>query len=270
MKLWFVRILRKLHLLKLFNLQVKHGQFQIPLLGELGLTHFNTSEKWMSQILPKLLEKNKGSFVDVGVNVGQTLLKVKKLSPEISYIGFEPNPTCIYYLEKLVALNKISNTQIIPVGLAESTYIAQLQQYYEDSTDSSASMVANFRPSQQVVHTKQIVVLGEKDLELKEKAGIIKIDVEGAEWPVLQSLKKIILRDKPAIIIEILPAYSTENTSRVLNQKEIEKFMSKLNYKIFRIVKKTDGTFDSFQSINEIGIHENLDWCDYLMVANEN
>jgi FkbM family methyltransferase len=266
-KLWLIKILRKLRLLKLFNLQVKYGQFQIPLLGELGLTHFNTSEKWMAQMLPKLLEKHKGSFVDVGVNVGQTLLKVKKLSPEISYIGFEPNPTCIYYLEKLIAHNKISNTQIIPVGLAESTYVAQLQQYYADSTDSSASIVANFRPSQQVVHTKQIVVLGEKDLELKEKTGIIKIDVEGAEWPVLQSLQKIILRDKPAIIIEILPAYKAENTNRVHNQKEIEKFMSKMGYKIFRIVKKADGTFDSFMPLKEIGIHENLNWCDYLMVG---
>ena len=41
-------------------------------------------------------------FIDVGVNVGQTLLKLKSISSEINYLGFEPNPNCVNYLKNLI------------------------------------------------------------------------------------------------------------------------------------------------------------------------
>src|SRR5262245_40272959 len=64
------------------------------------------TEPWMLEILDGLLARTKGAFIDVGVNVGQTLVKVKSISIDRSYIGFEPNPACLYYVGELIKQNQ--------------------------------------------------------------------------------------------------------------------------------------------------------------------
>ena len=49
----------------------------------------------MIDILKIVLPIENKKFIDVGVNIGQTLLKLKSVSSEIDYIGFEPNPICV-------------------------------------------------------------------------------------------------------------------------------------------------------------------------------
>jgi hypothetical protein len=60
------------------------------------------SELWMIDLLKIVLPIGNKSFVDVGINVAQTLLKLKSVSPEINYIGFEPNPVYTNYGAKLI------------------------------------------------------------------------------------------------------------------------------------------------------------------------
>ena len=89
----FIKILYKIRLLKYFNLttriKVNRGSYKIPVINELGLDNLALSELWMSSILEKIIAIKDGTFIDIGVNTGQTLLKVKSLKPDIKYIGFE-------------------------------------------------------------------------------------------------------------------------------------------------------------------------------------
>ena len=53
-------------------------------------------------MLENLLKKKNGAYLDIGVNIGQTLMKLKSVNPKIEYIGFEPNATCVHYVNKLI------------------------------------------------------------------------------------------------------------------------------------------------------------------------
>ena len=46
------------------------------------------TEPWMIELLAMLLKEKEGAFIDVGVNVGQTLIKLKSIDINRKYIGF--------------------------------------------------------------------------------------------------------------------------------------------------------------------------------------
>ena len=101
-----IKILNKLDLLRWINihgyLRLNNKEFTIPILGKTGHANLFMSEPWMTDLLKIILPIENKTFIDVGVNVGQSLLKLKSISAEINYIGFEPNPICIHYLTKLM------------------------------------------------------------------------------------------------------------------------------------------------------------------------
>jgi hypothetical protein len=106
-------------------------------------------------------------------------------------------------------------------------------------------------------------------LEIK-KIAIIKIDVEGAELEVLQSLQPVINHHRPMVIMEILPCYTSGNTQRIDRQQKIEAILQGLGYQIIRILKKEDErNIDQLKVLDTIGIHDNLQWCEYLLVPKE-
>lgn len=266
---FIVRVLNKLKLLKYINVSIRVEDINIPILGGIGYTNIYGTEKWMNTIMSVLVKNSKGCILDIGVNLGQTLIKVKKADPDFDYIGFEPNPICVFYTEKLVAANRLNNVRIVPAGVAGTTGIVTLKYFSADQTDSSASIIDNFRPEQKVFAEKSIVVLNDEIASIEKKIGIIKIDVEGAELYVMQGLIKYINRDRPIIAIEILPVYKKENEERLERQRAIEELLKEEKYSILKIIKNNDDTFKSVQKINEIGIHSDLSHCDYLFVPVE-
>lgn len=72
----------------------------------------------MNKVLQTLLKIDSRDFIDVGVNIGQTLLNVRSIDKDRNYIGFEPNPTCINYVMELIKINDFKNTTLIPFGIA--------------------------------------------------------------------------------------------------------------------------------------------------------
>jgi FkbM family methyltransferase len=224
-------------------------------------------EPWMLDLVQALAPQRPGVFLDVGVNLGQTLLMFKSTSSTSPYVGLEPNPLCVAYVDYLAKLNGFDNYGVIPVGLGRESGILKLQFFHGQSVDSSASLVPNFRPEQPVSHTMYVPVFPYSEIERAanlEKLGIVKIDVEGAEGDVLMSMAQALRRDQPIILVEILPCYDDQNKERIARQRSIEKLMHDLDYTMYRILKSTDGRFQSLQCIPEIGIHADIALSDYL------
>jgi hypothetical protein len=98
----------------------------------------DATEPWMIDLLAKVLQKRSGAFLDVGVNVGQTLVKIKALDPDREYIGFEPNPACVFYVQNLINANSFPNCTLIPVGLFTKDCILSLDflDYPDHSVES--------------------------------------------------------------------------------------------------------------------------------------
>ena len=265
----FVRTLRKLKFLPYLNLtshvKVRDQDFVIPVRGGLGFDNLFLSEPWMTKLLEKLKPFFTGAFIDVGVNVGQTLLKTYAINKDVNYIGFEPNPVCIHYVQQLIRLNGIKNTKLIPVGISDKTGVLKLNFFYSDETDSTASIIHEFRPKESIDHFTYVPVLEYRHLDsLLPEIGhcILKIDVEGAELEVLRTFGDWVVKCQPLILIEILPVYTKDNAFRLKRQQEIEDLLASWNYKISRINKKEEV---SLSKVSEIGVHGDLDICDYVL-----
>ena len=226
------------------------------------------TEKWLNKLLANLLESQKGVFLDVGVNIGQTLIKIKSIDASREYIGFEPNPNCVNYVNNLIKTNKFTNCSIIPIGLYTEDKIMKLDFYSEQNTDDSASIIKNFRAKSSVVSSKYVPVFSfssvKKNLQINNVA-IIKVDVEGAELEVIQTLQKIIRTHKPVILLEMLPVYSQKNHKRLQRQKHILKKLHNLHYSFYHI-QKDENIFHSIEKIESVEIHSDINKCDYLVV----
>ena len=277
MKKFTYRLLRKVGVLKRVNFKtsitLNNKNFNIPIINEMGLGNFlDLSEPWMLHILKRLIAHPdyKKTFIDVGVNLGQTLIKVKSVAPSIHYVGFEPNPVCVYYVNELIAANRFTNTEIIPVGIGDRSSVLKLKLYNNSDVDSSASIVEGFREESSVTKIINVPFFKYSDLSTDKEfhIGIIKIDVEGAELEVIRGFKCKIELDRPIILVEILPVYNRENLLRISRQENIQKILNELDYKILRVIKM-DNRFNKVQEISEFGIHSGLNFCEYILTPSE-
>ena len=237
----------------------------IPLLFGNGIQHLQSSERWMFDVLRKLLAQTAGAFVDVGANIGQTLLKVKMADGNRPYYGFEPNPAAVAYLQQLALRNSFTNVTVFPVGLSDHTAVVTL--FLKDDVDPSASVVAGFRRRERYsmargasVHRGDDVLSGIADLRI----GILKIDVEGAELDVIAGLAQTISRDRPFIICEVLPVYdplSEPGQLRMSRQRALSALLATLHYDVYRA--NGDG---AWEKIGEFAVDSDITRSNYLFV----
>lgn len=251
----------------LTSISVNGQRVIVPVDAGIGSSHIDGQNWWISEVLKVLPESTGKIFVDVGVNVGQTLIQVKTVLSDMEYIGFEPNPACVNYLERLIYVNRWSKVSIVPVGISSKCQLTKLYLYSDDVVDTCASIVDNFRSVNNIASYKYCACYSGRDIEKISDISnmyILKIDVEGAECDVIFGLIDSIRKHRPYIIIEILPVYSSENKERLDRQNIIESEFNELGYSFYRIVKDCKSKSVEFCKISNIEIHSNLDWCDYL------
>jgi FkbM family methyltransferase len=218
---------------------------RVPVVAGLGIATppIWKQEPWLNAVLARLLAASRGAFVDVGVNLGQSLLKVKTLSPAIRYVGFEPNPMCVAYVRHLVALNRFEDVLVAPFGLSDRASAVSLFARDDDVVDSSATVVPGLYSTQASWGQTPVALLpGDEALASLqvERVGTMKIDVEGAELEVVRGLRATIARDRPSIVCEILPTYSGSGSDRrrAFRQPRIDALLDilrTLDYQFFRL-----------------------------------
>lgn len=252
------------------TLNLNNKRYKVPVLKNMGLLNLSVKKDWFSDLLTQLKLPRGVSFIDVGVNVGQTLLTFRSLY-ENPYWGFEPNPNCVYYLSQLIKANNFKGTNILPVGLSYENQIARF--FLKNDADSAGTIVQELRPDYYSMENVNYVPLFSFDkLALVEigTIGLIKIDVEGAELEVLTGLKETLTKHKPKVICEILDCHSEKSMESM--QRRADKLMQLLHetgYDIYRIRHENNITFEK---INEVKLQlwraESFNLNDYLFVPN--
>jgi FkbM family methyltransferase len=164
---------------------------KIPSIYGLGFHNRIISEKWMSNLIVCLFkaEPQIKVFLDVGVNIGQTLLKLKAINRDIKYIGFEPNSDCCFYTRRLSEINCLPNVQIVPCALSDGHGLATL--YSDELGASDATIVKDLRDREYVLPSQHVVRFSFDELSpslVGEERAIVKIDVEGGELEVLSGM----------------------------------------------------------------------------------
>ena len=238
----FKKIIKRL--LSFFNIliftKLNQKMIIIPLRGNIGtnLISIRKHETFMNPLIKKLYNDN-GIFLDIGMNIGQTLLKFKTLFPDSEYLGIEPNPNCISYVNHLIEVNKLKKCQILVAGLSDRISIQQLlfRNKSPISNDSEATFIKDYRKSTKQQNGMYMTSVNLNIFEelKKVKIELIKIDIEGSELFALKGMEEKLNIDRPKIIIEVLPSNSGNIKMRQKLNDEINKFILNLNYTVFGI-----------------------------------
>ncbi|MGM0613503.1 MAG: FkbM family methyltransferase [Bacteroidota bacterium] len=151
------------------------------------------------KIMKRHLDKD-SNCIDVGVLDGEILDKFQKFAPEGQHFGFEPIPEKYENLEHKYRNNHNITMYNVALsnqdGATEFNYVTSNPSYsgirkrsYDRSGEKDTSIKVN---------TKKL----DSYLEELPQIGMIKIDVEGAEYWVIEGAKKLISRDKPLLVFE--------------------------------------------------------------------
>lgn len=242
----------------------KDKKIKIPIIKRIGFGNWGQEEQWMDDVLSASLNKyNISQFVDIGANIGQTLVKAKTIKPELDYYAVEPNPACIFYMRALIKENSFKNTFLINCAIGMGEEFQYLQGYGD--TDTRATLQADKINNDNIV-IKFLTPVHSLDNLLKyftcEKNFLLKIDVEGKELNVLKSGTNTLNNLRPIIICEILP--HNNNSKEMKNQETILSYLNDNNYRLQLI--KSGGTPEDFNPLNNIS---EISKSNYLLLPNE-
>ena len=225
-----------------------------PIIYGMGRGYVNPAEIWMGQCLDAFLRSKQGCVIDVGVNVGVYLVKLKVLRDDIDYIGFEPNAVCNFYTNELIRLNNFKKARVLPVALSNELSVRTL--YAKKLGDKTASILADETgDSTNFGHSSDIITVeGDAFIEMLgvKQIAVIKVDVEGAELFVLNGLVKTIRKLRPFLYIEVWA--SKKDLPGVDRVTQIYNLITELDYSIvsvtfeqeLKVVKSPDDFFKQY------------------------
>lgn len=209
-----------------------------------------------------------GVIFDVGANVGHLSLPfAKKLVPKGKVFAYEPDPENFKQLTRNIKLNNFENITPIEVALQNNDTLSSTDFHIRRTIDgdgnqnkglSSLKNISKFTKHKITVKVSTL----DKEVQLRNitRVDFIKIDVEGAEYLVLQGAKKILNNFKPIIQYEysnILDKLMNEN-----NTSTTFEHLKKLGYRQFYVnlkgqVIELTSPDHSMSDVNVVCFHGN-------------
>lgn len=186
--------------------------------------------------IKKLLKKG-DTFIDVGANIGYMSCIAMGVVGETGQVhSFEPAPKYFKRLKNLAAANKEYKIVVNECGLGEKEGTATMD-VASFVNIGWATMVPGFLRKGTEKETIEVPVY-RLDRYIKERdvsnISLIKIDVEGFEFPVLKGLRGYFqnTNNRPAIICEVSPP-SYKRLGYTLIQ--LSEYMRNYNYRAFSL-----------------------------------
>jgi len=150
------------------------------------------------------------AFVDVGANCGLYSILGPLWNPNVKVLAFEPVPEIHDALIRNLERNEV-NEQVSAYRMALSDVTGKASLYLPSSDgidcETTGTLVTDGWQTRQ--HAPAIVVetIRFDDFEMTNptRIDLVKIDVEDHEAAVLAGMEQTIRRDRPFIVIEILP-----------------------------------------------------------------
>lgn len=156
--------------------------------------------------------KNKGIIFDIGANAGYYAIHFARLFNEIKEIhAFEPIPETYETLVHNVAINGLSE-KIRTNNLALGNRSGEATFYLPDFSGSCAASLQNLHPEEcnQKITTKITTLDQYCESKNLTQIDLIKIDVEGAEYFLLEGALETLKKFKPTLFVEILRKWSRQ------------------------------------------------------------
>jgi FkbM family methyltransferase len=193
---------------------------------------YGIENRHIDHLLAKILKQG-DVFIDIGAHIGMVTLMACSTAKNIKAHCFEPDPRTFAWLAKNVSLNPFDIT-LNSTALGASNGKARLTV----STVPGWSTLIDEPEGGFVFLTKdwtetvEVVSLDDYCTTKDIKPNLIKIDVEGFEYQVLQGAQTTLAKAKPFIIIEINPTRLAVGGS---SNQEIIEFLQNLGYSLFHV-----------------------------------
>jgi len=207
--------------------------FRVPLINGVGASNLIINDQWMCHFVSEASREKRGKFLDIGANVGLFLIMTQSQRAQNPYIGIDPNPLCIHYINELIRINNINNASAYCLALGDRT--TNVRFYASRKGDKMGSIFNDMRINQnhRKIFSYDVLMMNALDFLQKtdnEEVAAIKIDVEGAEYYVLKDLLPLLEERKPWVFCEISPRLIGEGSSRKRSQQHVAEMLHKVNY----------------------------------------
>jgi FkbM family methyltransferase len=161
------------------------------------IRHERGWEAHVSDVLKDRLQPG-STFVDVGANVGyHTFLAASIVGPNGSVIAVEAGSENCRLLQLSKVENEAENVLILPFALDRESGV----RYLSSHVGTNAGLIPD--PREHLLDGRGTPVFATTLDEIApSKIDVMKIDVEGAEFRVLEGGRKSVERDKPLIVME--------------------------------------------------------------------
>ena len=256
--------------------RVAERTFRFPVLGGRHIPFELLEDQWRRQLFALLMPKDGSGFIDVGVNLGHTLIDLQCTAPMSRYVGFEPNVACVDYVHELLRLNAITEWQVVPAALSSTNTVRRLWLRTGTETDEMATVIGGLRPEEKV-RAEYVASLVFDDIRREVAPGpvrFVKIDVEGAELEVVRGMRAALGEERPLVLCEVLyPARGADAELQRARNDLLRAALEELRYVILSIRKTEGGSLAGLTLVQGFppGIWSaaNKHECDYLFVPGE-
>lgn len=170
------------------------------------ISHQSGWEWHVTEVLTSALHPG-STFVDVGANVGyHTFHAASIVGTQGSVVALEPSSENCRLLRLSQLDNNANNVAIIPLALDRETGV----RYLSAHVGTNAGLIPDAR-ADLLAGRGSPVYAATLDEIAPPRIDVLKVDVEGAEFRVLDGGRKTLQRDKPLIVME----FSCEMVRRV-------------------------------------------------------
>ena len=182
-------------------------------------------------------------FLDVGAHIGYDTLKASvKVGENGKVIAFEPNPGTLEQLRANILASHATNVVVEPIACTDSEQMLTLYDSTPEGNSGASSLsLANADEARKGTLPSYIVrgrpidhVVAELGLK---RVDAIKIDVEGAEYLVLQGMRETLQRFHPKLVMEVVPDQLANMHATV---EDVISFMNELGYGPHKQVDEED------------------------------
>lgn len=188
------------------------------------------------------------TFIDVGANFGTfSLLASRLVGSSGRVIAIEPQSRLAEMLGRSLTMSEVSNCTVMPVACGSQTGTMNLLIPRHDS--GRAGFFSGF--SGRARHDRSDVSVMPLDNLLQSIGGshrvLLKIDVEGSEFDVLEGARRVIASTRPAVMIELNPWSAAEAGKR---PGDLLDFLTGLGYRSFT----TSQSFPATVAVSQIDL----------------
>jgi FkbM family methyltransferase len=221
-----------------FTYTVRHGLAQgMKRKGGLGFVPLG-GKPTEEEIFLRSLPLQGKTVYDIGAFEGLLTLYFSRHAQQV--IAFEPNPRNRAKCEENLRLNRLTNVRVIDEGVSDAPGKATLvfDPLMPGAGTAEQAIARQITSSVDGARTVEITVLPLDD-HVETKAlpppDVIKIDIEGLEFPALRGMVSVLAKYSPDLYIEMHGATVKE---KLENAQAVVGFLDAHAYKIFDVENK--------------------------------